>query len=199
MNEQLRPPSLSLTTQAAEGLLRRRWSVAEIEQIVAAGILPEDERFELIGGEVVIMSPKGLRHEVVKKALLRHWYRAVPDGLDLIPETTLRLDEDTYLEPDIVVFRTEDGLARLDGGTALLAVEIADTSLAYDIGRKAAIYAAFGVAELWVIDAVKLITRMHREPSLTGYRSAADWPASERLTPRQAPALALALADLELG
>ncbi len=49
----LRPASLPATTQAAEGLLRRRWSLAEIEEMVRLGIRPEDERFELIGGEVV--------------------------------------------------------------------------------------------------------------------------------------------------
>jgi hypothetical protein len=44
-----------------------------------AGILPEDERLELIGGEVVPMSPKGVIHENVKKALARFWCKAVPD------------------------------------------------------------------------------------------------------------------------
>ena len=53
---------------AAEGLPRRPFTVAELEQMVAAGILDEDERIELIGGEVVPMSPKGNRHEVLKTA-----------------------------------------------------------------------------------------------------------------------------------
>jgi Uma2 family endonuclease len=69
MNEQLRRPDLTMTTQAAEGLMRRRWSVAEIEEMLRVGILAEDERFELIGGEVVPMSPKGMRHERVKGTL----------------------------------------------------------------------------------------------------------------------------------
>jgi hypothetical protein len=69
MNEHLRPDRLPGTTQAAEGLPRRRWSVAEIEAMVERGVVLEDERFELIGGEVVPMSPKGARHEAVKKAL----------------------------------------------------------------------------------------------------------------------------------
>ncbi|MCX8252940.1 hypothetical protein RHAL1_02031 [Beijerinckiaceae bacterium RH AL1] len=59
-------------TRAADGLLRRRFSVAEVEDMVAAGLLL-DERNELIGGELVPMSPKGNRHERVKIALLRRW------------------------------------------------------------------------------------------------------------------------------
>ena len=74
MNEPLRPASLPGTTQAAEGLPRRRWSVAEIREMMAKGIILEDERFELIGGEVVPMSPKGNRHELVKQALQQYWF-----------------------------------------------------------------------------------------------------------------------------
>ena len=59
MNEQLRPHPLPAATQAAEGLPRRRFTVAEIRGMVAGGIIAEDERFELIGGEVVPKSPKG--------------------------------------------------------------------------------------------------------------------------------------------
>ena len=54
-------------TSAAEGLPRRRFTVAEVEAMVAAGVMEEDERVELIGGELVPMSPKGNQHEVVKQ------------------------------------------------------------------------------------------------------------------------------------
>src|SRR3984885_2986938 len=90
-------------TSAAEGLPRRRFTVAEEEAMVAAGAMEEDERLELIGGELVPMSPKGNEHEVVKTALLARWYRARPDDVLLTPETTFRLSEDTYLEPDVAV------------------------------------------------------------------------------------------------
>jgi Uma2 family endonuclease len=69
MNEHLRPDRLPGTTRAAEGLPRRRWTVAELEAIAAQGVFSENERFELIGGEVVPMSPKGRRHEIVSAEL----------------------------------------------------------------------------------------------------------------------------------
>jgi hypothetical protein len=77
-------------TRAAEGLPRRRFTVAEVEAMVEAGIMDEDERVELIGGELVPMSPKRSRHEVVKAALLDRWYRARPESCRLVPETTFR-------------------------------------------------------------------------------------------------------------
>ena len=116
------------------------------------------------------------------------------------PETTFRLSEDTYLEPDVVIFPRASGIPGLKADNALLVVEIADSSLRYDIGRKAALYASFGIRELWVIDAVRLTTRVFREPAADGYRDARDFAASDPLVPLFAPeAFALRLDELELS
>lgn len=186
-------------TQAAEGLRRRAFTVAEVERMVEVGLLHEDERLELVGGELVMMSPKGYRHEVLKQALIRHWVPRLPPDIELIPETTFRLSEDTYLEPDIVIYETRVGLAGLNGDTALLALEIAETSLGYDLGRKAQVYAAFGVRELWVIDALQRITHVHPDPTPLGYRTIVPAPATETIAPRLAKPLSLWLADLDLS
>lgn len=186
-------------TRAADGLSRRRFTVAEVEAMVEAGIMDEDERVELIGGELVPMSPKGNHHEVVKVALLRHWFRVRPDELDIAPETTFRLSDDTYLEPDVVIFPRASGIPGLSQDNVLLVVEIADTSKRYDMGRKAKLYASFGVRELWVIDAVKLTARMFREPRAEGFAETRDFATNEKLIPRFAPPeFALALGELEL-
>ena len=184
------------TTQAAEGLPRRRFTVAEVEAMVAAGLMDEDERIELIGGELVPMSPKGNHHEVLKTKLMIEWARRLPGGVLFTPETTFRLSEDTYLEPDFTFYEASTGLKGLNGDNALLVVEIADSSFAYDTGRKAALYASFGIRELWVIHAVRLETRIHREPSEGGYGRAEDFSATAMLTPLLLPSLALRLTDL---
>ncbi|MGB8278631.1 MAG: Uma2 family endonuclease [Methylovirgula sp.] len=186
------------TTTAAEGLPRRRFTVAELEQMVQAGIIAEDERIELIDGDIVPMSPKGDHHEVLKVALTRTWARRLPDDLQLATETTFRLSPDTYLEPDFVFYPTAAGIAGLSASTALLVVEIADSSLAYDLGRKASLYAGFGIAELWVIDAKKLETRVHRDPTPSGYRAILDLPPNQNLVPELIPALSVTLGELDL-
>jgi Uma2 family endonuclease len=186
------------TTTAAEGLPRRRFTVAELEQMTAAGILHEDERIELIGGEIVPMAAKGNQHEVLKTALNIYWARRLPADLLFTSETTFRLSMDTYLEPDFIFYPKAGGWKGLSAATAKLVVEIADTSLSYDLGRKAGLYAGFGVAELWVINAVTREARIHREPTPTGYRSVVDFPPGQRLVPELAPALAVVLAELEL-
>jgi Uma2 family endonuclease len=192
--------SAARVTSAAEGLPRRRFTVAEVEAMVSAGVMEEDERVELIGGELVPMSPKGIRHEVLKKALLRIWYRVASDDIDLVPATTFRLSEDTYLEPDVIIYPRTSGLRGLTGANVLLVVEIADSSLRYDVGRKAALYASFGIRELWVIDAVRLTTRIFREPAVDGYRDVSDFGPTDQLSPLIAPAaFAVRLDELDLN
>jgi Uma2 family endonuclease len=189
---------LPRTTNAAEGLPRRSFTVAELEQMTAAGILLEDERIELIGGEVVPMSPKGNQHEALKIALNFYWARRAPDHLMIATETTFRFTEDTYFEPDFVFYPRANDLRSLSADTARLVVEVADSSLAYDLGRKANLYAGFGIAELWVIDAVRLRTRIHREPTITGYRDISDHGPDARLVPELEPALAVTLSELDI-
>ena len=197
MNEHLRP--LPGTTQAAEGLPRRRWSVAEIEAMVARGIILEDERFELIGGEVVPMSPKGARHEVVKKALQQFWIpRIVGTEVDVITETTLYVADDEFFEPDFLFWPRTITLKDVAAASALLIVEVADTSLDYDLGAKAPAYASHGVREYWVINAKTLDTRVHRQPADAGYSNVIDVAANQRMIPQAAPQLAITLAELNL-
>ena len=199
MNEQLRPRALTIATQAAEGLPRRRWSVAEIEEMVAKGILGEDERFELIGGEVVPMPPKCNRHEVVKAAPQQHWFpRVVATPINLITETTLYVSDDEFLEPDFLFWPRAIPLASVTARFALLIVEVADSSLAYDLCRKAGIYARLGLQELWVIDAKSLVTTIHRDPTSSGYVGTHKTEPSALLSPMQAPLLAVSLAALGL-
>lgn len=162
------------TTQAAEGMPRRPWTVAEIEAMVQAGIIAEDERFELIGGEVVPMLPKDGRHEMVKVELNRHFQKTAPDGLTVAQETTMRLDDRSFLEPDFCVFSRAVLPGDMRGHDVLLAVEVSDTSLSYDRGRKLGVYAAFGIPEVWVIEAGSVVTHVHRGLGAEGYRTVLD-------------------------
>src|SRR4051812_41409758 len=112
----------SHATLAAEELPRRKFTVAEIDAMVAAGILEEDERVELIEGELVPMSAKGSRHEALKIALNRRWGRLCPDSCNFAQETTLRLSVDTYLEPDFIVYPRAIPVKDISAANILLAV-----------------------------------------------------------------------------
>ncbi len=187
-----------ITTNAAEGLPRRRFTVDEVDAMTRAGILQEHEQVELIGGEFVPMASKGSFHERMKSALNVHWARRLPDDLMFSSETTFRLSADTYLEPDFVFYPKAGGWNGLAAATAQLVVEISDSSLAYDLGRKARLYAGFGIVELWVVNALTRETRIHRDPTDGGYGSTDDRGAEDELVPGCAAALAVILSDLAL-
>ncbi|PSJ60514.1 Uma2 family endonuclease [Kumtagia ephedrae] len=186
------------TTQAADGMPRRPWSVAEIEAMVAAGIIDEDERFELIGGEVVPMSPKGARHEHVKGEINAHLQRIISNDLRALQETTLRLDEIAFLEPDFCVFPRAVTIEQLRGHNVLIAIEVADTSLRYDLGRKIGVYAAYGIPEVWVIDANTLVTHVHRRLGAQGYADIFQAGPAETLQAVRAPSITMCLEQLGL-
>jgi Uma2 family endonuclease len=185
-------------TQFAEGLARRAFSVADVERMVEVGLIAPDERLEIVGGEIVPMSPKGNRHEAIKSALNLLWGRRCPDICAFVPETGLTLSEYIYLEPDFVVFWRSVGLAGLRGPDVLLAVEVADSSLDYDLRRKPLIFAEHGVRELWVIDAARRVVHVHLGPGPGGYGRIVQRDASDRLEPTHAPReFAFALDELE--
>lgn len=175
-------------TQGAEGFARRAFTVAEVERMVEAGIIDRDENFELIEGEIVPMAAKDHVHERVKSALNQALVRALPSDLWLGIETTLRLSPITYVEPDLSVYPKRLRLEDVRGPDVLLAVECSDSSFAFDRGRKAQLYAAYGFPELWVVEANSRTTWVHTGPTALGWASVREVAATSPLRPC-APAL----------
>ncbi len=196
MNEHVRPQRG--TTQAAEGLPRLRWTIDDIDQMLEAGVLTEDDRVELIGGELVPMSPKGPLHEAIKLALTRWLRKSLPDELDYLTELGWRPDKVTYCEPDVLIFPARTSPSKVPPADVFLAIEIADTSERYDLGTKASVYAGLGVREYWVLVASSLTTIVHREPGTRGYGAIREVPATETLAPSLLPGVTLCVADLEI-
>ena len=111
------------------------------------GYFREEEQFELVGGEIVPMSPKGRRHEIIRGELAFRFTRLAPDDVFVIAEPQFNLADDTYLNPDILVHPASLKTPDVRGADALLVIEVADTSLRYDLNTKAPIYATHGVRE----------------------------------------------------
>jgi Uma2 family endonuclease len=197
MNELFSPPQRR-PTQTADGLPRWRWSVAEIEHMTAAGYFHDDDRLELLGGEIVPMSPKGRRHEIVRLELGYRFTRLAPQDVFVAPEPQFNLGPDTFLVPDLLLHPRAIATPDLRGSDALLVVEVAETSLAYDLKTKATLYAAHGVPEYWVINAATLATTVYTQPSGNAYASAHEIGPNMRLVPSGVPSLAISLDTLLL-
>ncbi|HWN50792.1 MAG TPA: Uma2 family endonuclease [Xanthobacteraceae bacterium] len=198
MNKIFTPPPRRPTTRAADGLPRWRWTVAEIEKMAVDGYFREEEQFELVGGEIVPMSPKGRRHEIIRGELAFRFTRLAPDDVFVIAEPQFNLADDTYLNPDILVHPASLKTPDVRGADALLVIEVADTSLRYDLNTKAPIYATHGVREYWVINAGTLITMVHKGPSDQAYGFVQEVAPNAMLAPSLVPAFAMSLGVLEL-
>ena len=199
MNEQITSTN-TRTTQFADGLPRRSWTVAEFRKAGMLGLFAgnglEDERLELLGGEILPMSPKGSRHELVRNELLVFWYRNRNSKANIIGETPIMLSDDALPQPDLIVVPPNVRLSNLMAADVRLVVEVADTSLLKDTRAKAQLYAAAGIRDYWVINAATLATTIFRDPSPTGYQSHTEFTRDEILKPLETPELALALGEL---
>ncbi len=149
----------------------RKYTASDIFFFVDAGLFDRAAKFELFDGEIVPISPKGNHHEAMRETVM-DWLRepwAAQFGLML--EHSLSIDDVTIIEPDFILYPRNVSIADrpLTGQDMRLIIEVADSSLNFDLNEKASKYAAFGADEYWVINAKTKATRIHRGPSNQGW------------------------------
>lgn len=203
MNEIIRPPAIPhATTQAADGLPRLKWTLEDFERLSElgffGGIEGPRERVELIDGELVPMAAKGARHEWVRARLQRYLSHLLPLTIEVYGEPGWRPGGERYVEPEIIVCKAGFRPTSVPPAEVLVLIEVADTSMRFDRGVKARLYASAGVTEYWAVDANTLSTRVHRQPSDSGYTWTADVGPTGILNPERLTELSLRLADLDL-
>jgi Uma2 family endonuclease len=167
-----------------------RFTVEEYHKMGEAGIFSEDDRVELVEGEIVEMTPIGWRHvEAVDRlnGLFNRWIVLKGDdgGLENLRvgvQNPLLLHEHGEHQPDVVLYRAEEVRGRLPAaGDALLVVEVADTSLPYDRNIKVPLYARAGVSEAWIVDVRAGTVEVHSEPRGVGYAAVRRYSKDERV------------------
>ena len=158
---------------AIDGAVARRlFTRQEYHRMGAVGILKETDRVELIHGEIIEMSPIGRRHYAFVNNLSRLLILALGDRAIVAVQGPIALAEDTEPEPDLAVIRRrtpsyKDREAYAED--AFILIEVAETSLAYDLSTKLQLYAAAGIPEYWVVDCVAESVEIHRAPHAGGY------------------------------
>jgi Uma2 family endonuclease len=191
---QTRPPTQTVPWQQRTDL-----TIRDIDQLAESGAFIGDERrLELIDGRLVEMASRGRRHEVVRTELSYFFYRTASPSIMVVGEPQFNLADNLFRCPDIMLHPKSIKTPEVKGPTALLVIEVADTTLDNDLRIKPQTYAAHGVREYWVIEAWTLMTTVHRDPTATGYASITTVAGNTVLAPLLIPELAVQLDQLDL-
>jgi Uma2 family endonuclease len=151
---------MSLTTA-------KRFTIAEYHRLAELGFFEEDERVELIKGEIIQMAAKGKPHSVCETRLARELYKLVGDRATLRGQQPITLSNNSEPEPDRVMAknRDDDYLANHPSPSdILLLIEIADSSLKYDQEEKLPIYAETNISDYWIFNLVDYYLECYSQP-----------------------------------
>ena len=144
----------------------RLFTIAEYHRMAQAGVFGEDERVELLDGQVVAMAPIGPRHALTVDVLSR-WFGGPRERWWARFQNPIDLDERSEPNPDVVLARMPwRGYPRSHPRPEdiFLVVEVADSTLRRDLGKKLPLYARNAIAEVWIVDLTVDQVIVHRAP-----------------------------------
>lgn len=152
----------------------RAFTVSEYHALVPAGVLGENDRVELIRGQILPMSPIGSRHANAVDRLSRLFILRVGENVTVRIQNPIRIDNHSEPEPDLaLVVRKEVYAARHPRpDEVLLVIEVADATLDFDRQVKRALYAEAGLPEYWIVNLAEEGLEVYRAPGAKGYAEA---------------------------
>lgn len=145
---------------------RLAFTIEQFQRMDQSGIFAGDQRLELIHGEIVEMSPIGIRHAAAVDRL-NALFSSVNRQCIVRSQNPVQLDDTSLPQPDVALLRPRDDFydkAYPEPADVLLLIEVADTSLAYDRDVKVPLYAQAGIPEVWIVDLNKRELAVYRSP-----------------------------------
>jgi Uma2 family endonuclease len=189
---------------ALSSIRTKHWTRVEYERLVDLGAFRPGERLELVGGALVVREPQGGPHATAVGLVEDALRLAFGTGWTVRAQSPIALDEDSEPEPDIaVVPGTRRDHKHAHPSHPVLVVEVAESSLEFDRGEKASLYARAGIADYWIVNLVAQALEVYRDPvpaplAPYGHRYGATITlgAGDRVSPLSAPTVAVPVADL---
>lgn len=163
------------------------------------GILREDDRVELVLGEIVQMAPIGQPHALCVATLVQLFARRLGDRAVVWPQNPIAIVPDSEPQPDVALLAppgTRYRLTRPRPDDVLLLVEVADASIDYDRRVKGPLYASAGIREYWIVDLEGGAIEVHREPRSGGYARVSRVERGAALAPEAFPGVRLTAAEI---
>lgn len=180
-------------------LLRRCFTVEEYHKMARAGILSEDDRVELIEGEIVEMTPISSRHAACVDRLNRLFTHHLGQRAIVRVQSPIRLGEHSEPQPDLTLLKPKPDFyaaAHPKSEDVLLAVEVAETSSDYDRQVKIPLYTQAGIPEAWLVNLQGDTIEIYQKPSSSGYGQVRRARRSQRIALGAFPDLELSVDDV---
>jgi Uma2 family endonuclease len=178
---------------------RRLFTVDEYHRMAESGILDEDDRVELIGGEIIRMSPTGSRHAASVSRLNRIFNKRLGNEAIVRVQDPILLSDLTEPEPDVALLRPREDF--YSGGhprpeDVLLVVEVAETSLSIDRNAKVPLYALSGIPDAWVVDLAGASITTYSRPEGGTYRETRSVGRDGYVSSESFPGLTVAVEEV---
>lgn len=180
-------------------LTRWQFTVDDYHRMAEAGILGEDDRVELIEGEVVKMTPIGRRHASCVIRVTKGFVRTFGDVAEVSPQNPVVLGNYTEPQPDIALLRPRPDLYASNLPTPadiFLLVEIGESTVEADRRTKVPLYAKSAIAEVWLVDLEQETITIYRDHSPNGYRTVRLARRGEQISALVFPDRPLAVSDI---
>ncbi|HEX6292718.1 MAG TPA: Uma2 family endonuclease [Herpetosiphonaceae bacterium] len=178
---------------------RRQFTVTEYQRMAETGILHEDDRVELLDGEIWKMSPIGSRHIACVNRLTAQVSRQVGQLVIVSVQNPIQLTDYSEPQPDLALLRMQPDFyaqALPTPSDVLLLIEVADTSLEYDRDVKLPRYAQAGIPEVWLVDLHEGTIRVYTQPTDAGYRVIQHLRSGETAVATAVDGLAIVVNDI---
>ncbi len=170
--------------------IRRHITVEEYHRMSEARIFREDERLELIDGEIIKMTPIGVKHASCVNRLAEFFIQRLAARAIVSIQNPVCLGEHSEPEPDIAILQRDEKsymTRRPNAGDVYLIMEFADGSVEFDRKVKLPVYARVGIPEVWIVDLVSDYVEIYRTPTFFGYESVAKKQGSDVIAPSSFP------------
>ena len=177
-------------------VLRKRFTIEDYHRMGQAGILSEDDRVELIDGEIVVMTPIGSPHAGKVNRLNRMFVRQLGERAIVTVQNPVVLPPDSEPQPDLAILRPRPDFYE---GThprpedVILLIEVSDTSIDYDRTVEVPLYARAGIREVWIVDLAAECVEVYQQPGPEGYRSVQRFTRGQPLPLQAFPDLHLSV------
>jgi len=187
---------MNALVRALETSQQHRFTLDDVLRMQEAGILDEGARVELIDGALVEMASEGAPHTWAKMQIAKRFMALAGDGVQVIVDSTLRLSPTNAPDPDLYLYDADLPLTSVTGTNVGLVIEVAQSTVRYDLAFKAELYAEHGVRDYWMVDVSANTIIVHRGLAGGVYRDVTHHSARETLTALVLPGIALSLSDL---